>query len=137
MKLEELKVYQLAMSIAEEVWDIVYKWDYFAKDTVGKQLVKAADSIAANLSEGFGRFFYKEEKQFCYYSRGSLYETKTWLTKANNRKLITTEKFEKFQKEINNIGVRLNNYIASIGKKNPMWNQVQLNDSEANDGEAQ
>jgi len=137
MKLEELKVYQLAMSIAEELWDIVYKWDYFAKNTVGKQLVKAADSIAANLSEGFGRFFYKEEKQFCYYSRGSLYETKTWLTKANNRKLITTEKFEKFQKEINNIGVRLNNYIASIGKKNPMWDQVQLNDSEANDGEAQ
>ena len=137
MKLEELKVYQLAMSIAEELWDIVYKWDYFAKNTVGKQLVKAADSIAANLSEGFGRFFYKEGKRFCYYSRCSLYETKTWLTKANNRKLITTEKFEKFQKEINNIGVRLNNYIASIGKKNPMWDQVQLNDSEANDGEAQ
>jgi len=117
MKLEELKVYQLSMSIAEEIWNIVYKWDYFAKDTIGKQLVKAVDSIAANLSEGFGRFFYKEEKQFCYYSRGSLYETKTWLTKATNRKLIEAEEFERFQKEINNIGVKLNNYITSIGNK--------------------
>jgi four helix bundle protein len=98
--------------------------------------VKAVDSIAANLSEGFGRFFYKEEKQFCYYSRGSLYETKTWLTKASNRKLISTDEFEKFQKEINNIGVKMNNYITSIGKKNPVRNQIQLNDSEANDGKA-
>ncbi|HVO73324.1 MAG TPA: four helix bundle protein [Ignavibacteriaceae bacterium] len=117
MKLEELQVYQLAMSIAEEIWGAVCGWDYFSKDTVGKQLVKAADSIASNLSEGFGRFFYKEEKQFCYYSRGSLFETKTWLTKACNRKLIKAEVLEKFEKEINNIGVKLNNYITSIGKK--------------------
>jgi four helix bundle protein len=118
MKLEELRVYQLSMELAEEVWVIVVKWDYFAKDTIGKQLIRSADSVAANLSEGFGRFFYKEERQFCYYSRGSLYETKTWLTKASNRKLITNEEFEKFMKEINNIGVKLNNYINSIGKKN-------------------
>ena len=72
MKLEELRVYQLAMKLAEDVWDIVIKWDYFTKDAMGKQLLKAADSVAANLSEGFGRFFYKEERQFCYYSRGSL-----------------------------------------------------------------
>ena len=118
MKLEELRVYQLSMNLAEEVWEIVIKWDYFAKDGVGKQLLKAVDSVAANLSEGFGRFFYKEERQFCYYSRGSLYETKTWLTKASNRKLITDEEFEKFMSDINDIGVKLNNYINSIGKKN-------------------
>jgi len=118
MKLEELRVYQLSMSLAEEIWDIVIKWDYFTKDAMGKQLIKAADSIAANLSEGFGRFFYKEERQFCYYSRGSLYETKTWLTKASNRNLITIEENEKFMKEIDDIGVKLNNYINSIGKKN-------------------
>ncbi len=117
MKLEELRVYQLSMKLAEDVWDIVIKWDYFAKDTIGKQLIRSVDSVAANLSEGFGRFFYKEERQFCYYSRGSLSETKTWLTKASNRKLITIEEFEKFMIEINDIGVKLNNYINSIGKK--------------------
>jgi len=123
MKLEELRVYQLSMNLAEEIWEIVINWDYFTKATIGKQLVKAADSVAANLSEGFGRYFYKEERQFCYYSRGSLYETKTWLTKASNRKLIANEEFEKFMKEINDIGVKLNNYINSIGKniKNNEW----------------
>jgi four helix bundle protein len=51
MKLEELKVYQLSMKSGDEIWNVVNKWDYFQKDTVGKQLIKAADSIAANLSE--------------------------------------------------------------------------------------
>ncbi len=117
MKLEELQVYQLSMSIGEKVWNIVIKWDYFSKDTIGKQLVRAVDSVAANLSEGFGRYHYKEAKHFSYYSRGSLYETKTWLTKASNRKLISEDEFRFFTKEIDSIGVKLNNYIKSIGKQ--------------------
>lgn len=115
MKLEELQVYQLSMEIGEKVWNIVDRWDYFKKDTVGKQLVRAIDSVAANLSEGFGRYHYKEAKNFSYYSRGSLYESKTWITKAFNRKMISEEEFEVFQKEINIVGVKLNNYIKSIG----------------------
>ncbi len=118
MKLEELKVYQLSMEIGERVWEIVVKWDYFSKDTIGKQLVRAVDSVAANLSEGFGRYHYKEAKNFSYYSRGSLYETKTWLTKAFNRKLITKDNFNSFQSDINIMGIKLNNYINSIGKVN-------------------
>lgn len=116
MKLEELQVYQLSMNIAEKIWDIVVKWDYFAKDTVGKQLIRAVDSVAANLSEGFGGYHYKENKNFSYYSRGSLYETLTWLTKAKNRKLMTEDEYKKLQSEINNIGIKLNNYIKAIGK---------------------
>ena len=116
MKLEELQVYQMAMELGEKIWDIIFKWDYFTKDTIGKQLIKAADSVAANLSEGFGRFFYKENKQFCYYSRGSLFETKTWLTKAHNRKLLSEKDYAAFMQNIDTIGVKLNNYIQSIGK---------------------
>ena len=115
MKLEELKVYQLAMDIGERVWVVIVKWDYFAKDTVGKQLVKSVDSIAANISEGYGRFHYKENKQFCYYSRGSLYETKTWLEKAHNRGLIVNDDFKSLEKDIESIAYKLNNYIKSIG----------------------
>ncbi len=117
MKLEELQVYQLAMEIAEKIWMTIINWNYFEKDTIGKQLIRAADSIAANLSEGFGRFFYKENKQFCYYSRGSLYETMTWLKKAKNRNLINECDFKNFSNNINTIGKKLNSYINSIGKQ--------------------
>lgn len=129
MKLEELQVYQLSMELGEKIWEIVINWDYFLKDTIGKQLVIASDSVAANLSEGFGRFFYKENKQLCYYSRGSLFETKTWLTKAKNRKLISEDKFKNFSKEIDLIGKKLNSYIKSIGKQSPI-DLMQSNQSD-------
>jgi four helix bundle protein len=118
MKLEDLQVYQLSMSLGDRVWDIVIHWDYFAKDTIGKQLVKAADSVASNISEGYGRFHYKESRHFGYYARGSLYETKTWITKAHTPNLINDADFHNFQEDINVLGIKLNNYIRSIGNKN-------------------
>ena len=116
MKLEELRVYSLSMEIAENIWLIVKEWDYFTKDTVGKQLVRAVDSIAANLSEGYGRYHYREKINFSYYSRGSLFETKTWLKKAHNRKLLTDESYDLFSNMISDIGIKLNNYINSTAK---------------------
>ena len=116
MKLEEFKTYNLAMELGEKVWDLVYRWNWFEKDTVGKQLVKAADSIAANLSEGYGRYHFNEARHFCYYSRGSLYETKTWLIKARQRDLITEEELDILLVDLENIAKKLNAYINSIGK---------------------
>ena len=117
MELEELKVYSKAIDLGEEVWKIVLDWGYFEKDTIGKQLIGSCDSVAANLSEGFGRYHFKESKHFAYYSRGSLYESKTWLTKAKNRGLIKEESFLSLISEINIIGKMLNAYINSIGAK--------------------
>lgn len=118
MKLEEFKTYQMSMKIGEDIWSIVKKWDYFAKDTIGKQLVRAADSIAANLSEGLGRYHYNESKHFSYYARGSLFETKSWLSKALSRKLISEDDYNRLLNEIEIISIKLNNYIKSIGVQN-------------------
>ena len=112
--MEELQIYQLSMRIAEKIWDIVLKWDYFAKDTVGKQLVRAADSIAANLSEGYGRYSYRENIQFCYYARGSLEETRNWIRRAIVRKLSKNDEIENWHSQIDTLGRKLNAYINSI-----------------------
>ena len=120
MRLEDLQVYQLAMDIGERVWEIVVRWDFFAKDTVGRQLVKATDSMAANLSEGFGRFYYKGNKQFCYCSRGSQHEAVTWLRKAQRRELIDPKDFRSILTEMDAFAFKLNNYINSIGRKRNM-----------------
>jgi four helix bundle protein len=117
MKLEELNVYNLAMEMGEEIWNIVDKWTIFQKDTIGKQLVRAFDSVAANLSEGFGRYHYRETVHFGYYSRGSLYESKTWIQKGFKRNLITETDYNHFMKEIEHIGKMLNKYIKAIGEK--------------------
>lgn len=52
--LEDIRVYALAEKLADEIWDEVVKGDFFARDTLGKQLVRSADSIAANIAETGG-----------------------------------------------------------------------------------
>ena len=86
---ERLRVYQIAEKLADEVWDIVVRWDSFAKDTVGKQLVRSADSIGANIAEGCGRRSYQDNRRFIRTARGSLNECKHWLRRAFRRKLLT------------------------------------------------
>jgi len=115
MKLEDLQVYQLSMEVGEKVWRIVDGWSYFAKDTTGKQLVRSCDSIAANIGEGFGRYHYNDAKKFAYYSRGSLFESKTWIEKGFKRELINEEDYNRVMKELNRLGVKLTHYISSIG----------------------
>jgi len=114
MKLEELNVYNQANVIADEVWQIVESWDYFKKDTLGKQLVRSADSISANIAEGYGSYFFKENRNFCYYSRGSLLETKNWIGKAYRRQIIDQENHDNLVKELDQLHKSLNGYIKYI-----------------------
>lgn len=115
-KLEDFKAYTQAMELGEEVWNVVIKWNTFEKDTLGKQFVRSADSIAANLSEGLGRYHFKDAKNFSYYSRGSLFETKTWMTKAKTRSLIDTKQYETMMERLEVLGRMINGYINSIGQ---------------------
>jgi four helix bundle protein len=115
-RLEDLEIYNLSQIFGEQIWELVIGWDCLAKDTIGKQLIRSADSIAANISEGFGRFHYKENKNFCYFSRGSILETKTWLQKAKSRKLIEEGHYQLLMKQLELIHLKLNAYIKFIGK---------------------
>lgn len=116
MKFEDLEVYNLSMNLSDKIWDLVIKWEYFPKDTIGKQWVRAADSISANISEGFGRNNFKDQRSFYYYSRGSLCESKTWLDKAKRRNLIDIETYDVLLTEFNVLGIKLNNFINSVTK---------------------
>lgn len=123
LKLEELEVYQVSMEIGEIAWRVVDTWPFFAKDTLGKQFARAADAIALNISEGDGRFYYKENRNFCYYSRGSAKETTSCLTKAANRKLMAPEDYKRLAEELA-LYFRLRfSYIKSIGSSKDEGNQ--------------
>jgi four helix bundle protein len=112
---EDLEVYQLAEELGDQVWDIVILWPTFAKNSLGYQLVKAADSIGANLAEGFGRFHFAENRQFARISRGSLYETRHWLRRAYKRGLLKKKETNGIRKLMDELAPRLNAYITSIG----------------------
>jgi four helix bundle protein len=116
MRLEELKVFQLSMEIGNDIWRFAKDWDYFTRKTIGIQVIRSADSIAANISEGYGRYYYKESKVFYYYARGSSHETRTWLLKAKERKLITPEQHAEIDQKCNILIAGLNQFIKSVGK---------------------
>ncbi len=117
IKLEDFEIYQIAMEIGEEVWNIVSVWNNLAQNTVGTQIIRSADSIAANIAEGYGRFTYKERKRFCYFSRGSLMETKSWSRKSLNRKLVSQDIYDKLLQKMENHHKMLNSYIKTLREK--------------------
>ena len=114
---ESLKVYQLSEQLADSIWEIVLEWNVFARDTVGKQLVKAADSVGANIAEGSGRGTYVDNRRFIMIARGSLNETKHWLRRAFKRQLLTPKQINKVKPIIDELAPKLNAYLNSIRRR--------------------
>ena len=108
-------MYQLSEKVADEIWDLVLGWDNFAKDTVGRQLVRAADSIGANIAEGTGRGTYQDNRRFVRTARGSLNETQHFLRRAFRRKLTAEAQVKRIKPLIDELAPRLNAYLKSIG----------------------
>ena len=117
-KFENLRVYQMSETLADEIWDIVAGWNGFAKDTVGKQIVRSADSVGANIAEGEGRGTSPANKHFVRIARGSLQETQHWLRRAYKRNLLTKEQIERLKPLIENLSPSLNAYLTAIGNNN-------------------
>jgi four helix bundle protein len=81
--------------------------------TIGYQIIRASDSIAANISEGYGRFTPADRKKFYLYARGSFEETKAWLRKLIRRKVIQENEIQKYSTIIDELGPKLNAFIKS------------------------
>ncbi len=112
---ENLQIYTLSEKLADNLWKIVVRWDILAKDTVGMQLVRAGDSIGANIAEGSGRGTDPELRRFLRIARGSLYETQHWLRRAYRRKLLSEKQVDELLPLVKELTPKLNAYLRSIG----------------------
>ena len=111
---ENLKVLKAVEEIADTIYRIAAQWDEFARDVVGKQIARAADSTGANIAESFGRFHFGEKIQFLYYARGSVFETKYWLNRAVARGLLAAAESQNHTARLTNIARQLNLFVASL-----------------------
>jgi four helix bundle protein len=119
-KLEELEVYQTSMKLSDTIWNLVITWDNFSRNNLGNQLIRAIDSVGANISEGFGRGSKIDNARFVKMARGSLFETKHWLTLSKSRKLISDSDTKKILNEIETLLPRLSayiNYLSASSRK--------------------
>lgn len=111
---EELRVLKAAEAVADGIWRRVVRWKPFARDVVGGQLAKAGDSIGANIAEAYGRFHYGEKLQFLYYARGSLFETKYWLNRAQQRQLMPSAQVQDYVSQLTDMARQLNAFAARV-----------------------
>ena len=117
LKFDSIDAYNTAFNLSNYIWDVVIKWDNFAKSTVGRQLVTSADSISANVAEGFGRYHKKDKIRFYRYSNGSLLESMDWINKSKHRGLITPEEFDFIRSSQDKLPFELNRLIKYTNLK--------------------
>ena len=113
---ETLRIYRLSEFLADEIWIVANGWKPFARDTIGKQVVRAADSIGANIAEGSGRGSPQDNRRFIRMARGSLYETQHWLRRAFKRKLLTTRQVGELKPLIDELAPKINSYLHAVSK---------------------
>ncbi len=109
--LENFPLLKKAERVGQEIWQATEGWQRFEREVIGSQMIRAADSIGANLAESYGRFHYGDKLQFLYYARGSLYETKFWLGRSHQRKLVSDEAHQALFRQLDALAKDLNGYI--------------------------
>src|SRR3989344_2756063 len=111
LRLNDIQAYKTSFNLSNYVWGIVLRWDYFARDIVGKQFTRAVDSMSANIAEGFGRYGKRDKINFYRYSSGSIKESLDWNEKARVRGLLTKEEYDHIFNELNKLPRELNSLI--------------------------
>jgi len=117
LQLNDIGCYKRALALSNYAWNIVIKWEWFAKRTVGVQFVTAIDSISANIAEGFGRYGKKDKVKFYHYSFGSVKEGLDWNEKSKIRNLITAEQYEHILNELQIFPKEIHHLIKFTNEK--------------------
>lgn len=117
LKLNDINAYKVSFNLSNNIWRIVIRWNFFSKDTIGKQFTRAIDSISANIAEGFGRYGKKDKIKFYRYARGSVYESLDWLEKSKIRGLVKIDQYNHIFKVIESLPQEINHFISYTNLK--------------------
>jgi four helix bundle protein len=117
LTLNDIESYTRSFKLSNTIWEIIILWNSFAKDTIGKQFVRAADSISANIAEGFARHSKKEKVHFYRIAKKSVSECLDWNQKSKVRKLITDDEYNLIFLELKEFPRLLNTLIKYTNQK--------------------
>ncbi len=109
-----MPLYKASIDLASSIYDIVTPWSFFDKDTLGKQIVRSADSVPSNIAEGYGRYGAGDHRRFLLYARGSIFELRVQLELAHRRRLVPQDQIETLRAEVQSVLAQLTAYFRSI-----------------------
>lgn len=113
---EDLKCWQKARVLRNDIKDIISSFPDYEKYELVSQMRRASRSVTHNIAEGYGRFHYQENIQFCRISRGSLHELLDQFITAFDEDYISEEAYLKYKKQVNSCLAILNGYINYLKK---------------------
>ncbi|MCG2711232.1 MAG: four helix bundle protein [Candidatus Omnitrophica bacterium] len=111
---EDLVVWQKCRELRKKVSTLVKSFPKNEQFRLVDQMIRASRSVTANIAEGYGRYHYQENIQFCRQARGSLYESIDHFTAALDERYIKQSEFDEFRIEIFESIKILNGYIKYL-----------------------
>lgn len=112
-----LVVWQLAMDLADAVYDAAALLPRDERYVLSAQMRDAALSVPSNIAEGKGRWSAREYRQFARIARGSALELQSHLLFAQRRKFLTTETIESLLERQREVVRKLNALIQYLNRK--------------------
>jgi four helix bundle protein len=114
---EELDCWKACTDVRRFIITLVKKFPKEERFALVDDMKRAARSSTHNIAEGFGRFHYQENIQFCRQSRGSLHELIDQLITAKDEGLIQDEDYGKGRELISKALAILNGYINYLSRR--------------------
>ena len=114
---ENLEVWKLARQLKNDIRVLANSFPNDEKYKLCDQIIRSSRSVGANISEGFGRFHFKENSKFCRIARGSLMETLNHLIDAYDERYIDEQILADFKERILHCNKVLNGYITYLEKQ--------------------
>ncbi len=108
---EDIKAWQLSRKFRKNIFEIIKTFPKHELFVLVPQMRRAVISISSNIAEGFGRYSYQENIQFCRISRGSLNEILDQLYIALDEKYMAEDSFNNLYREGRELEKSLNGYI--------------------------
>lgn len=115
-KLSDLESWKSARQLRISISELVKNYPADEKLRLKDQIIRSSKSVPANIAEGYGRFHYQENIQFCRIARGSLYETFEHLMCAKDENYISEEQFQTLNNQILECLKILNGYVQYLKK---------------------
>ena len=110
---KDLDVWQVARDLRSEMYKVAHSLPDYEKFALATQIRRAASSVTANIAEGFGRFSYQENVQFCRQARGSLFELRDHVTTCMDQHFIGEKEGETLDAAAQRVAQILNGYVRS------------------------
>jgi len=114
----DLEVWKAAREMRRQIYMLAKTLPDFEKFGLASQLRRAAVSVTANLAEGYGRFGYQENAQFCRQARGSVYELRDHIITCMDECFISKDEGCKLDAMLQRVATILNGYLrATLARK--------------------